>query len=208
LFLCARHILTPAATQQQQPQQEQQQQQQQQQQLSSPPSPSQSSDRVGAVSASTTPVVAEEERAVGTEHKVDRPLSWRRIPCQFDGIEDDVQFVQEENDSGEILRYENSSDDLSSPRTIHFPHLLSIRAWADTALHILLRRQQQEAEHLSARHFMEIVALREEREIAMRNADNALSRQAHFPFCRRRNADVLLVSHTPAADVRREETRE
>jgi hypothetical protein len=131
--------------------------------------------------------IIQDERASGTEGKVDHPLSWRRIPCQFDGIEDDVKFVQEENGSGEVLRYENSSDDLSSPRTIsprtiHSPHLLSTRVWADTALHILLPRQQQEAEHLSARHFMEIVALRDETEIATHNSDSALTHQAHFSF--------------------------
>jgi hypothetical protein len=135
-----------------------------------------------ALSASSLPVSAAEGRAGGSEVKVDRPSASWRMPSQVDGLEDDAQFVEEKPASSELWQYENSSDDLSSPRTIQSPHPLSSRGWADTALHILLRRQQQEAEHLSARHFMEIVALREESEVATRSSASSAPEAAPFSF--------------------------
>jgi hypothetical protein len=104
--------------------------------------------KAAAVSGSSAPVHAEDERGSAAEDEADRPVSRRRIPAQLDGVENDVQFSPAD-DGSDALQDENSSDDFSSPRMSQPSHPMSTRAWPDTALHVLLRRQQQEAEHLS-----------------------------------------------------------
>jgi hypothetical protein len=135
-----------------------------------------------SVPAPSTPVVAGDGRTRATEGKVNQALTMEEYTFQVDALQDDAELVQEKDDSGEILRYENSSDDLSCPRTVPSSHPVSTSGCEDTPLRILQQRQQLEAEHLSARHMMEVVALCEDSEMAIRNPDSALPHQAYFSF--------------------------
>jgi hypothetical protein len=122
----------------------------------------------------TLPLVPGTERTHIAERKVDRPVLSRRVPAQFDGLEDDMEFGEENDEATGVLRYENSNNDFS-------PHPLSTSEWHDSPLRILLRRHQLEAEHLSARHFMELVALREETDRVARNSATATRNSATPP---------------------------
>ena len=105
-----------------------------------------------------------------SEDKLNHPLSLRTIPAQFDGFEEDIHLDPGMDLSGNTLPRESSSNEGASFHSLPFPGHQPIRDWEDTPLRMLLRRQQLETEHLSARHFMEIVALGEESGIATQSS--------------------------------------
>ena len=107
-------------------------------------------------------VVGEEKRGGNvSESKLDRPLSIMRIPAQFDGFEEDTHLGPDIDNSDNALLHQSSSSQGHTFHSLAFPDHQFIQGWEGTSLRELLRRQQLETEHLSARHSMEIVALRD-----------------------------------------------
>jgi hypothetical protein len=97
-----------------------------------------------------------------SEAKVDPPVAPRTLPLQFDGFEEGVQLGHEMEESDNRLLHESSSIESNPSHSLPASGYAFRLEWENTRLRTLLRRQQLETEHLSAQHFMQVVALRDE----------------------------------------------
>jgi hypothetical protein len=121
----------------------------------------------------------EELRARQNESKLQTPLALRRLPSQSDGFVDDIQQGQGMDDSdGDALLRESAIIGRSTSYNLTTSHFTSTLEWENTPIRRLLRRQQLEIEHLSAQHFMEVVALRDQSAVALHNTALRLGVQA------------------------------
>ena len=112
-----------------------------------------------------------EDLKVGqSESKLERSVSLRRMPAQFDGFQEDTQFGQDMDESGNAFLRGSSSVSISPFHTLPSSNFTSTLDWEGTPIRRLLRRQQLEIEHLSAQHFMEVVAMRDQSAIALHNS--------------------------------------
>ena len=114
-----------------------------------------------ALAVDNDPKQGEESRISQSECKLERPIARRGIPGQFDGFEEE-QLGQKMEESDMALHYESGGIDSSPTHTLPASSLTSTLDWENTPLRRLLRRQQLETDHLSAQHFMEAAALRDE----------------------------------------------
>jgi hypothetical protein len=121
----------------------------------------------------------EDDPSVGqSEAKVDRPVALRTLPLQFDGFEEGVQLGEEMNESDNALLHESSSTQANPSLSLPASAFAFRLDWENTRLRTLLRRQQLETEHLSAQHFMQVVALRDESANAFHDSAPQLRVQA------------------------------
>jgi hypothetical protein len=120
------------------------------------------------VNFSLVPVVAgdgkqgEDLREGRSESELEQPVALTSVPGQFDGFQEDTQLEQDMDESDHVLLPTSSSFSLSPSHALPTFNFTTTLDWEDTPMHRLLRRQQLETESLSAQHFMEVVALRDQ----------------------------------------------
>jgi hypothetical protein len=111
----------------------------------------------------------EDLRVKQSESKLEMPIALRRLPSQSDGFVEDIQHVQEMDDSGDALLHQSTIIALNASYNLTTSNVTSTLEWESTPIRRLLRRQQLEIEHLSGQHFMEVIALRDQSAIAEHN---------------------------------------
>lgn len=84
----------------------------------------------------------------------------RNISGQVDGTHDDMSCMVESGQSDNAIQYNDSSNALTlSASPLPTQRAVFPYSWEDTAMSMLLRRQQLEKQQINARHYAEIVAL-------------------------------------------------
>ena len=112
----------------------------------------------------------EDLRVRQSDTQLERSVALGRLPTQSDGFVEDIQHGQEMDESSDALLRESTSIGLNATYNLTTTNVTSTLEWENTPIRRLLRRQQLEIEHLSAQHFMEVIALRDQSAIAVHNS--------------------------------------